>query len=133
MSSAWDGRPDRPEEIGWHWLAYAAEERSPLFCKLWMLGMWCDVAGHSTLSAEAMPKLYRYVAPCLNPDEQAAALREAEARGMERAAGMLADRAEAYTALEGMVATIMANEARDAARSVRAKAAALRAEAGREG
>ena len=81
--TAWDGVPPHPERDGSWWIS---SEGGEMRAELWIAGMgW--------VRPDPMPYIlahWRIHGPCLTPAEVAAAIRDAEARGMERAAGIAA-------------------------------------------
>jgi len=82
MTAAWDGVPLNPEREGWHWLMNGNHEP---YLLNWSAdaGRW---GGYPGTSPADMVEFCTYLSPCLTPAEVAAAIREAEARGMLRAA-----------------------------------------------
>lgn len=74
MTDAWDGRPENPERDGWHWLQDA---NGDLWCWRWYPSHQWFWAGNRTVRPREATTEYRYLGPCITPDEVAA--REAAA------------------------------------------------------
>ena len=84
MADAWDGRPQNPERDGWHWVMVAHGIGHP-FPMMWGAdgAMW-DAGDAGWVLAEDLASRWRYLGPCLTPQEVAA--REAAAAEAMRAA-----------------------------------------------
>ena len=71
MGDAWEGRPQNPERDGWHWVmpARGIGITSP---RLWhaQIARWEMLDGTLSFATEAA-EMWRYVAPCITPDEVA--------------------------------------------------------------
>lgn len=64
MTDAWDGRPERPERDGWHWLQAKSgdEPECGYWCaEQWRIGTW--------MQSPWVASKWRYLGPCLTPDE----------------------------------------------------------------
>ncbi len=83
MSETWDGRPESPERDGWHWLHHPEDLRPMVTPWNAELQGWPSGALHSPQGVVDLG--FRYLGPCLTPAEVAAALAQAERRGMDRA------------------------------------------------
>ncbi|GGG51400.1 hypothetical protein GCM10010964_43300 [Caldovatus sediminis] len=96
----WDGRPQNPERMGWHWLRSVAGDLA--LCPMWWDAYrraWRLSTGRLLWSSALLGDSWRYVGPCLPPDEMTAALAAARREGAEemrtRAAALCLRRAHA--------------------------------------
>jgi len=84
----WDGRPQNPERMGWHWFSYRPDLMEP-HVAFWVPSVQEWWIGDEVISVVRMATR-RYLGPCLTPDEMASALaaarREGAAEMRERAA-----------------------------------------------
>lgn len=80
MADAWDGVPLNPERDGWHWLGRGGSKPEPFDWSQaygeWWFGGSVDFGGEWK-APDYVRLNYRYLGPCLTPDEVAA--REAAA------------------------------------------------------
>lgn len=69
MTDAWDGRPERPEQDGWHWLHHPEDLRPVV--QPWSAehGAWGSGALHSPQGVVDLG--FRYLGPALLPAEVA--------------------------------------------------------------
>lgn len=86
--STWDGRPPNPERTTAHWI----EDKSlkHVCCVVWCHSMqqWHDMAVQ--MPPRAAAKWWRYLGPCLTPDDIAARERAARNQGRREAAAAVA-------------------------------------------
>jgi len=97
-ATPWDGRPENPEEDGWHWLEYEAGGRIVLeWHATWngeLKGWWEGSVLTDTPKSYVTHRCLRYLGPCLTPAEVAAAVQaEREKHASEAAAEMKEARA----------------------------------------
>lgn len=121
MTDAWNGVPQNPERDGWHWihcidLDFSAPTAWSRLRQSWM-------TSNQTLTPKEVCLEGEYLGPCLSPAEVAAAIRDAEVKGMMRAAEI----AEKETA-----GGLSPYNLRHAVIAIRAAAAAHRGGAGDE-
>lgn len=84
--SEWNGVPQNPEREGWHWVTDAEMPCRP-WCEYWNgRGSWAPLGG----TPDAVRRMWRYLGPCLTPDEaqarEAAAYKAGQEDMRERAA-----------------------------------------------
>jgi len=94
MTDAWNGVPLNPERDGWHWL----QRKSHGMPEAWLWsddgcgeGQFCWLEEGSGGDPDSMARYFSYLGPCPTPTEHAAAIRNAEVKGMERAATIILD------------------------------------------
>ena len=78
--SDWNGIPDNPQTVGWHWLL-AAHGIGHAFPMMWDASgrMW-DAGDAGWVHAEEIGPRWRYLGPVLTPAEIAAQVEAAERR-----------------------------------------------------
>jgi hypothetical protein len=78
----WDGRPENPERDGLHWLCHQEDLRPVPMPWNAEYAAWCSGGMHSPQGVIDLG--WRYLGPCLLPDEHAALLAERDALRAER-------------------------------------------------
>lgn len=129
-SAEWDGRPQNPERDGWHWVQHLHVGAPAAWH--WFRGRW-----ESLLTADEAAGGFRYLGPCLTPDQvsdrlvaaRRDALAEADgalAKGLQRGLREALALAEAAYQQHAHASRVMhATAARDLADAIRAKLEAI--------